>query len=213
MKISRITSSLLLLAIIGWLSIVHAQDSVAINEENIPLLDPNQSKRFISDDLFVYLRSGPSDQYRIIGSVSAGEPVNLIPGQRENGFVKIRTADNTAGWVQIRFVSRRFSVHQLYLDSLQTIDQLNQQLKSLEQQLLESKAEMSQMSEQVAQQQLTNEQLTAQVEIAQRAQSQQRSDDRKQLLSQGALIAACCILIGFLLGIISSRTKQKRSLF
>lgn len=213
MKRSRITSSLLILVIMGWFSIGNAQDGIVIEDEDLPLLDPNETRRFISDDLFVYLRSGPSDEYRIIGSVSAGEPVDLIPGQRENGFVKIRKADATDGWVQIRFVSRRFSVHQLYLDSQQTIDDLNQQLNDLQQQLLDHSAENSRIAENLTQQRLANQQLTAQLDAMQQAQSQQRSTERNQLMSQGALIAACCILIGFILGFISSRSKQKRSLF
>ena len=33
--------------------------------------------RYISDNLFTYMHSGPSNQYKIIGSVDAGDRVTL----------------------------------------------------------------------------------------------------------------------------------------
>lgn len=34
--------------------------------------------RYIADKLFTYMHSGPSNQYRILGSIDAGEKVKLI---------------------------------------------------------------------------------------------------------------------------------------
>ena len=34
--------------------------------------------RYISDDLFTFMHSGPNNTYRIMGSVNAGEKVKLL---------------------------------------------------------------------------------------------------------------------------------------
>lgn len=42
--------------------------------------------RYIADKLFTYMHSGPSNQYRILGSIDAGEKVKLIEVNKESGY-------------------------------------------------------------------------------------------------------------------------------
>ncbi len=43
------------------------------------------------------LRSGPGTQFRILGSVEAGEAIEI--SQRNDGWTQVRTADGKEGWV------------------------------------------------------------------------------------------------------------------
>lgn len=45
--------------------------------------------RYIADKLFTYMHSGPSNQYRILGSIDAGEKVKLIEVNKESGYIAI----------------------------------------------------------------------------------------------------------------------------
>ncbi|OLQ87507.1 arylsulfatase [Vibrio ponticus] len=61
--------------------------------------------RYISDNLFTYMHSGPSNQYRIIGSVNAGEKVKLLSTNKENGFSEVVDDRGRKGWVSTKFVT------------------------------------------------------------------------------------------------------------
>lgn len=45
--------------------------------------------RYIADKLFTYMHSGPSNQYRILGSIDAGEKVKLIEVNKESGYSQL----------------------------------------------------------------------------------------------------------------------------
>ncbi|HBN88632.1 MAG TPA: peptide-binding protein, partial [Rheinheimera sp.] len=62
-----IKSSLLVLFSACWLAYC---GSAAAQTESKPA--------FISDALFVYLHSGPSNQYRIVGTINAGQSVTYL---------------------------------------------------------------------------------------------------------------------------------------
>lgn len=47
---------------------------------------------YIADKLYTYIHSGPSNQFRIIGSINAGDKVQLIASNKENGFSQIEDA-------------------------------------------------------------------------------------------------------------------------
>lgn len=66
--------------------------------------------RYISDKLFTYMHSGPSNQFRIIGSVDAGDKVKQISTNRDTGYTEIEDSKGRKGWVESRFVTRQESM-------------------------------------------------------------------------------------------------------
>jgi len=66
--------------------------------------------RYIADKLFTYMHSGPSTQYRIIGSVDAGEKVTLVSTSKEAGFTQIVDERGRKGWVDSKFVTSQESM-------------------------------------------------------------------------------------------------------
>lgn len=65
---------------------------------------------YIADKLFTYMHSGPSTQYRIIGSVDAGEKVALISTNKQSGFTQIVDERGRKGWVESKFVTAQESM-------------------------------------------------------------------------------------------------------
>ncbi|MUI54952.1 TIGR04211 family SH3 domain-containing protein [Aliivibrio fischeri] len=61
--------------------------------------------RYISDNLFTYMHSGPSNQYKIIGSVNAGDRITQLASNRSTGFTQIVDTKGRKGWVESKFVS------------------------------------------------------------------------------------------------------------
>nr|WP_275666583.1 TIGR04211 family SH3 domain-containing protein [Vibrio tubiashii] len=66
--------------------------------------------RYISDKLFTYMHSGPSNQFRIIGSVDAGDKVKQVSTNRDTGYTQIEDAKGRKGWVESRFITRQESM-------------------------------------------------------------------------------------------------------
>lgn len=84
--------------------------------------------RYIADKLFTYMHSGPSNQYRIIGSIDAGEKVKLLNTDKNSGYSQIADSRGRNGWVETRFVTRDMSM-------AVRLPQLEKELKEVKSQL------------------------------------------------------------------------------
>ncbi len=54
---------------------------------------------YISDDIPVYYRTGPSTKYRVSGTVSFGETITIIDIKTSKRFLKIKTLTGRTGWI------------------------------------------------------------------------------------------------------------------
>ncbi len=66
--------------------------------------------RYISDELFTYMHSGPNNTYRIIGSIDAGSQVQLLNENKETEYTEVRDSRGRTGWVQSKFVTNKESM-------------------------------------------------------------------------------------------------------
>ena len=64
---------------------------------------PNATHAFISDDLFIYMHAGPGTQYKILGSLNAGEEIKAT-GEREDDYSQILNNKNRLAWVESKYV-------------------------------------------------------------------------------------------------------------
>ncbi|EKO3572291.1 TPA: TIGR04211 family SH3 domain-containing protein [Vibrio metschnikovii] len=84
--------------------------------------------RYVADKLFTYMHSGPSNQFRIIGSIDAGEKVKLLNTDKETGYSQIVDERGRNGWIESRFVTREVSM-------AVRLPQLEKELKEVKNQL------------------------------------------------------------------------------
>ena len=54
---------------------------------------------FVTDELFVFMHSGGSTRYRIIGRVAASEEVKIIAKDSESGWLQVELANGRQGWI------------------------------------------------------------------------------------------------------------------
>ncbi|WP_407920171.1 TIGR04211 family SH3 domain-containing protein [Halopseudomonas xinjiangensis] len=54
--------------------------------------------RWVSDDLTTYVRSGPTDGYRIVGSLTSGDKVELIKTQGD--YSQVRSESGNTVWIR-----------------------------------------------------------------------------------------------------------------
>ncbi|QJQ95361.1 MULTISPECIES: TIGR04211 family SH3 domain-containing protein [Halomonadaceae] len=91
--------------------------------------DDNQ--RWVSDELTTFVRSGPTDGYRIIGTLSAGEPVTVL--ETSGNYTRVENQEGNSVWV--------------LSDELQTQPGAGERLPELEAQVEALSAELAGINE------------------------------------------------------------------
>jgi len=84
--------------------------------------------RYIADSLFTYMHAGPGNEFRIIGSVNAGDRVNLIDVNSQTKYSQVVDTKGRKGWVESRFVTRQASM-------VERLPKLEKELSSVKEQL------------------------------------------------------------------------------
>jgi SH3 domain protein len=64
---------------------------------------------YISDQLVVPLRTGPTNRYRIIRELKSGEQVDVLKTNQQSGYVQVRTQDvnNNTGWLPKQYLMKQ----------------------------------------------------------------------------------------------------------
>jgi SH3 domain protein len=58
----------------------------------------DDASRWVSDELSTFVRSGPTDRYRIVGTLTAGQPVTLL--STNGDYSEVRSESGDVVWVQ-----------------------------------------------------------------------------------------------------------------
>ena len=162
---------------------------------------------FISDDLFIYIHSGPGTNYRILGTVNSGEEIK-VTGEQQNDYSQIVDSKNRSAWVETKYLSNtpglRFSIAELN-GKLASTEEFSQQMDS---QLNTANSEISQLTEQSKQ--LTNELdvLKKQLATSQSKLSNQDMDIKKEWFFNGAIVLFIGLVVGLIIPHISFRKKS-----
>ncbi|MGL5429692.1 MAG: TIGR04211 family SH3 domain-containing protein [Vibrio sp.] len=178
--------------------------------------------RYIADKLFTYMHSGPNNQYRILGSIEAGEKVKLLSTNKESGYSQITDERGRTGWVESRLISREVS-NALRLPALeQELAEVKKQLanarqnadsekaglaESLElrnQQIVELERSYTDISKQLTDSQSEIRQLRAKLDT-------QKEDLLLKYFTYGGGVAGIGLLFGLLLPHIVPRRKRNPS--
>ncbi len=183
-------------------------------------LNVQGADRYISDQLFTYMHSGPSAQFRIIGSANAGSTVKLI--QNSSGYSKIVDAKGRTGWIDTKFLtaqtpaSLRLPQVEKALNeaqnALKTIADKNQVTLDSKQQTLSkhiktNKQLMSQrqdLVDQIKTLKTQNDQLQTRID-------NQSEEVEMQWFIKGALVIFAGIVIGLIVPNLPRRKKKSDS--
>lgn len=89
--------------------------------DNAAQAQTDNGDRWVSDSLNAYVRSGPTDEYRIVGTLTSGDKVELLGSQGD--YSQVRTASGDTVWIPSA--------------ELQTVPGQAERLPQLEQQVAE----------------------------------------------------------------------------
>ena len=187
---------------IFFLSIILAAFSLPVASQQ----ESAEKAAFISDALFVYLHSGPGNQYRIVGTINAGQPVTFLSEDADSGYAQIRYEDNKTGWLPKEYVSytpglvtQLETLTESFNTQRDQIQQLEQERNELSSQLNSAIVEREKALEQLAQGNRSYEQLKTQLEVTQTS-----------IWQNPMVIGSAILLIGLIFGLVLPALWPKR---
>ncbi|MEW6998879.1 TIGR04211 family SH3 domain-containing protein [Colwelliaceae bacterium BS250] len=161
---------------------------------------------FISDDLFIYFHSGAGTEYRILGSISAGEEVQVL-SKVENGYIHVMDPNNRKGWIDANYLSEQPGLRVVLAELNEDLTDKTVQISTLRDNLSATSSELIKTKQQLAtvnNEKQKIEKLYADAESDLDAQS---FEIKKTWFIYGASV----LIIGLFLGLIIPKFAKKRS--
>lgn len=81
---------------------------------------------YVSDRLETNLRSGPSNQHRILRTIRSGDPVTVL--ETSQGYSRVETASGVSGWILTRYLMDE-QHPRIQLEEFADFQQVRQQLQ------------------------------------------------------------------------------------
>lgn len=162
----------------------------------------------ISDDLTVFIHTGPSRNYRIIGSIQAGTSIEISDRQGEPEFVQMTDPEGREGWIEAQYISTTGTIREQVPGLQQQVSALTQQLSELReshQRLRNDNTTLTQQS-----QRLTS-QLEQHVTLANDLQQRLDAADQTEMIewfTRGGIVVAVSIFLGILITYIPKKRRR-----
>jgi SH3 domain protein len=158
------------------------------------------------------MRAGPSPEFRLLGSVSAGTEVRLLQVDRDAKYVEIIDDRQRTGWVEMKFVSRNPSIRL-------TLKEKERELADLQIRIDELTAEISAINGNLAlskeQKVDLNRQITAHLEEINDLNirlSEKDKTDKMEWFTRGTILALISANVGFIMGLFGRKRRAKERL-
>jgi len=178
-----------------------------------------EEKRYISDELSTWVRSGPSDDYRLIGTVNAGDEVTLLQTNDNSKYGQIRDANGRTTWIPLAQLSEKPSLRTHVPELEKQVKDLTTKLDNIDSSWNQRTADMQKKvagSDSVINglkdenQKLKNELVVAQKKV--NAANVQLDDKQRTIIMQwfmyGGGVAGVGLLLGLLLPHMIPRRKK-----
>ena len=192
---------------------------------------------YISDQLTVPLRRGPSNQHKIIhAALPSGMALEVLGEDRAAGFTQVRTPNGAEGWVPTQYLAEQPVAKDRLAAANKRIESLEGQLKSLRENYQEARGARTQVESRAGELSKQTEKLQAELaeirrvsatSIAQYEENKRLKTDNQSLNAQVTqltervrqlernvmlkwlLAGGALVLAGFILGAwIKSRPKR-----
>lgn len=106
--------------------------------------------QFVSENLNTYLRKGPGDQFKIAGTIAAGDKVTVL--DRKDRYTLIRDSKNREGWILTSEVTSTPSSKELTPQLQQQVQELTAKLNNIDKDWQQRTVEMQRRAQQSDQQ-------------------------------------------------------------
>ena len=161
------------------------------------------------------MRKGAGNQFKISGSIQAGEPVTVL--DKKDNFVLIRDSRNREGWVLASEISQTASPRELIPQLQQEVQTLTAKLKNMDSDWQRRTAEMQRRSQDAEKQSSNlfeeNAQLKRELEIVKNKNRNleiMQDAEKRTIAIQYFIYGGSVLVVGLLIGLIIPIILPKR---
>ena len=176
-----------------------------------------EEKRYVSDELNTWVRSGPGDNYRLVGTINAGEEVAVLQTNDSTNYAQVRDGSGRTAWIPLKELSNEPSLRtrvpdlenqvKTLTDKLNNIDTTwNQRTADMQKKVAGSDAVINGLKEE--NQKLKNERVVAQKKV--NAANLQLDDKQRTIIMQWFMYGGCLLCVGLILGLLLTHMVQSR---
>ena len=176
---------------------------------------PAFSSDYITENLSTYMRKGAGDQFKISGSIQAGEKITVL--DRKERFVLIRDSRNREGWVLASEVSQTASPKELIPQLQQQVQDLNGRLAKIDsdwqQRTVEIQRRSNESQKQTSDLLAENAQLKREIEILKnknRSLETMQDSEKRSIAIQYFIYGGSVLVVGLILGLILPYLAPRR---
>ncbi|WP_434665624.1 TIGR04211 family SH3 domain-containing protein [Aeromonas sp. NJAU223] len=175
--------------------------------------------RYVSDNIFTYIHNGPGTQYRILGSVKAGEPLEVKTVNNEAGFTQIVDGRGREGWIKNSELQNQISLRERLPQVEKELEEAKARLLNLngdnERRFAEKDGKLAEQTQEIAtlKAQLASQgdemgNLKEQNEALTQSYDNQEHDMQMDWFIRGGAMVGGGILLGILLPMLPRRRKS-----
>jgi SH3 domain protein len=181
-----------------------------------------EETRYVSDELNTWVRSGPGDNYRLAGTVTAGEAVTLLQTNDNTQYGQVRDSNGRTAWIPLKELKSEPSFKtrvpdlenqvKTLTDKLNNIDNTwNQRTADMQKKVAQSDSVINGLKDE--NQKLKNELIVAQKKV--NAANLQLDDKQRTIIMQWFMYGGGVLGVGLILGLvlpvmIPSRKRKDR---
>jgi len=168
-----------------------------------------EEKRYVSDELNTWVRSGPGDNYRLLGTLNAGEEVVLLQTDNNTHYAQVRDSSGRTAWIPQKELNSTPSLRtrvpdlenqvKTLTDKLTNIDTTwNQRTAEMQQKVAQSDSVINGLKQE--NQKLKNELIVAQKKVD--AANLQIDDKQRSIIMQWFMYGGGVLGAGLVLGLV-----------
>ena len=98
--------------------------------------------RYVTDQMWLQLRSGPSSGHRILQTLKTGTPLTIQEEDKDKGYARVTTSRGKEGWVLTRYLVRTPVARLRLAKAEEKLTRLNAELEQARSQLAEANANL-----------------------------------------------------------------------
>ncbi|PQQ22680.1 TIGR04211 family SH3 domain-containing protein [Photorhabdus hindustanensis] len=178
-----------------------------------------EEKRYVSDELSTYTHAGPGNQYRIAGTLNAGDAVTLISINRESNYAQVKDDKGRLVWLPVNQLSNKPSLRTRLPELEQEVKTLTDKLANIDnnwnQRTADMQLKVANSSNILAELKKENEKLKNKLTVAEKkldAANLQLDDKQRNIILQwfmyGGGVAGAGLIFGLLLPHMLPRRKR-----
>jgi SH3 domain protein len=102
-----------------------------------------QQTQYISDEIFVWLRAGAGNNYKLENRVTPGTPMNVLEISDDGEWKRVSTQRGTEGWIEARYLTDEPPAQVQLPQAERALANAEKRLAEAEQSLAETRAELA----------------------------------------------------------------------